>query len=111
MTNESSQHVESGPSRSRRNLAVALLLILLTAVWLAWTARQRGDEQQFFGLWRSRHLLPALAAIWLASAFLVATLSRKALFKWLAISLSACLTLAVIEVAGDVGLINASRLQ
>jgi hypothetical protein len=112
MTDASSDSDNSGPGRSRRDLAIALLLALLTVVWLALTAHNRSDEpQQFLGLWRLRHVLSAFATIWLASAFLAAAVSRKALFKWLAVSTSAALALLLVEVAGDVGLINTTKLQ
>lgn len=99
-------------SSRRRNAGIALVFLLGTAIWLAFMAHKSADDsQQFFGLWRTRHMLLALAAIWFAFTFFAVAISRRALFKWLAVNMSACLALFIVEVAGDVGLVNASKLQ
>ena len=103
--------VERRNNRRRLALALAAVLVIGTIVSLAITAdaRERG-VQQFFGLWRLRHILMAAAGLWLSAGILAATISRAAVFRWLAISISLAGTMVLIEAIGLAGLIDFSRV-
>lgn len=97
------------PGRRRAALALALALALLAAGWLALTAQRStslDEGLRFFGLWRTRHLLAALALLWCAAALLLGALARRALLAFLAAQAAAGLALVALELAGLAGLLS-----
>ena len=103
--------LHSAASRRRRALGLSAAVAGLTIAWLALTAdKQSGGVHQFFGLWRMRHILVAVAGIWLTVAALAATVSRKALWRMLATTISAALTILLIEVVALTGIIDIARV-
>ena len=98
-------------SRRRRALGLSAAVAGLTIAWLVLTAdKQGGGVHQFFGLWRMRHILVAVAGIWLMVAALAAAVSRKALWRMLATTTSAAFTILLIEVVALTGIVDIARV-
>lgn len=101
-----------GPWPSRRAvrwlaLGLAPLLWVLAGGLLARTAAPGGDpeaEGLFFGAWRTRHLLLALAIGWCSAALLLAALSPRALARFLAVNASLACVWLVLEAGAWLGL-------
>lgn len=93
-------------------VATACALALLAAGLLALTAQRAtslDEGLRFFGLWRTRDLLGALALAWCAVAILLGAHSRRALLAFVAAQATAGLALLGLELAGFAGLLSFER--
>ncbi|MBL8901605.1 MAG: hypothetical protein JNM84_28515 [Planctomycetes bacterium] len=93
--------------RLRRGAAIAAALgIVIVVALLASTASSEGSDAEptkFFGLWRTRHVLLALALAWSALAAAALAFSPRSCARWIAASLSIGVTFGAAEALALVG--------
>ncbi len=96
------------PDWRRNTLCVgALALVALAVLALAATADAAPTAtRKLFGIWRTHDLLLAGGLVVSAGALLAATLSRHALFGYVAIWVCAAGILVLLEVAGAAGVVS-----
>ncbi|MBK9386729.1 MAG: hypothetical protein IPN34_18090 [Planctomycetes bacterium] len=94
----------------RRGAAIAAFLGIVFAVaLLARTASSEGSGEEparFFGLWRTRHALLALALAWSALASAALALSSRSFARWIAASLSIGITFGAAEALSLFGVLR-----
>lgn len=85
----------------------ALALLVAAGVWLALTTSPpilEGQARQFFGVWRTRSIVFALALVWLALACGVASVSRRAFTRFALANASLAFAWIAAEIAGLVAI-------
>jgi len=104
-------------AKSRRAILIAACvgLVALALATLRFsvdtTPSYSSYERRWFGLWHTRDfLLASLSLLAAGTLLLTAVATRRTLLALLAIVMSVVLTLAALEAAGAVGLVNWSRL-
>jgi hypothetical protein len=99
------------PSRHPAPLLGALACAAAAAAVL-WVGAEPGgsDGRLFFGLWRTRHLGVAGGLAGLGLALACAWISRRALFAFASAALLAGVTGAILEAAGQLGLVDYAAL-
>ncbi len=99
---------EKTPYRTRLLAALAALaLCALAALLLIATVEDvASHSRRFFGLWRTRHIVFALALITLALLFISAAVSRRMLFGALAALVSLATTGVALELVGLAGIVR-----
>ncbi len=93
-------------------LALAVLAVATAGLWFwAEPSRDVDGGRRLFGLWRTRHLLLALAALWIASVSLAAARSDRALRRAVIVSATLAAAWAALELVGLLGLVSYSQLN
>jgi hypothetical protein len=92
-------------------LSLALLAFAVLAL-VASAAPRHADDlgRDFFGLWRTRHVLLALGLCWVALAGSLAARSPRALQRFVIANASAFCAWLVLEVLGLAGVIDYARI-
>jgi len=98
--------------RGARILAPALVAAAILILWLtASPSRDDGGGGQLFGAWRTRHVLVAFVALWLAAVAFAAARSDRAARRVLIVTVTLGLAWAALELVGLAGLVSYSRLS
>ncbi len=84
----------------------SLGLVLAAVVFLTFTAEDPGHERSFFGLWRTRYFVAALALVLGASLLPLAARSKEALFATILVVFSGFVSWGFLEVLGLSGLVS-----
>ena len=91
----------------RRAMLSAIGIAIVTCIWLVLTASANKEHRLlFFGLWRTRYCIVALAGGWLCLAYICRTWSRAALFAWCACAGAAVSAVLLAELIGVTGLVS-----
>jgi hypothetical protein len=101
--------VEPRASAGRRVAAAAAVLVA-TAALLAFVTDRSETQRRIAGLWRLRTVLLGAAGLWLGGLLLAGARSRRAARRLVEGTAIAVLTLAWIELFGQVGLVEYRRL-
>ncbi len=93
-------------SKNRKFLLFSLVSLLLSIACLFIFAEDSLKTRKFWGLWRVRDLVISSFFVWLSVAFLLLSISRKSLFKFIFLNVSLGFVLILFEVIGLVGIVS-----
>jgi hypothetical protein len=96
--------------RRRAPVAAAAALLVATAALIAIATDRSETQRRIAGLWRLRTVLLGAAGLWLGVVLLAGAWSRRAARRLAEATAIALLTLAWIELFGQVGLVDYPRL-
>ena len=103
------KHVQTRFAKRR----VLLWLVGITVAdccWLVWTMTEQEDKRLFFGLWKLRHILVALAGAWLAVTIMLWFLLRRRFVMWIICNFWSAAAVLLAELAGFAGVISYPKL-
>ncbi|MBK7875224.1 MAG: hypothetical protein IPJ77_05665 [Planctomycetes bacterium] len=97
----------------RRALVAALVLVVLAVAYLAVSAGpppMDGHGRQLFGLWRTRHVVVALALAWGSIALVVWSFGPRARARFVALNVSFAGFWLLLEAVGLAGVVSYPKL-